>query len=87
MRGLEPPWVAPHDPKSCASASSATSAICGINYQDYNGNIPSWELYESRLEKSILFGLFPICNNTLREIYFGRDFDLCSEGVMKCPGG
>ena len=27
MRGLEPPRVAPHDPKSCASASSATSAI------------------------------------------------------------
>ena len=45
------------------------------------------EYYESRLEKSILFGLFPIRNNTLREIYFGRDFDLCSEGVMKFPGG
>ena len=27
MRGLEPPRVAPHDPKSCASASSATSAL------------------------------------------------------------
>ena len=27
MRGLEPPRVTPHDPKSCASASSATSAI------------------------------------------------------------
>jgi hypothetical protein len=23
--GLEPPWVAPHDPKSCSSASSDTS--------------------------------------------------------------
>ena len=27
MRGLEPPRVTPHDPKSCASASSATSAL------------------------------------------------------------
>ena len=28
MRGLEPPLLTEHDPKSCASASSATSAIC-----------------------------------------------------------
>ena len=23
----------------------------------------------------------------LRQVYFGRDFSLRSEGVMKCPGG
>jgi hypothetical protein len=28
MKGLEPPWIAPPDPKSGASASFATSA-CG----------------------------------------------------------
>ena len=27
MRGLEPPLRKEHDPKSCASASSATSAV------------------------------------------------------------
>ena len=34
MRGLEPPWVTPHDPKSCASASSATSALFFNNLQE-----------------------------------------------------
>ena len=34
MRGLEPPRVTPHDPKSCASASSATSALFFNDLQD-----------------------------------------------------
>ncbi len=30
--GLEPPWISPHDPKSCASASSATSPVADELY-------------------------------------------------------
>ena len=39
-------------------------------------------------EKTIFLNLFSIHTiKLLGKIYFGRDFDLCSEGVMKCPGG
>src|SRR5882724_3700966 len=27
MGGLEPPWISPHDPKSCAYTNSATSPV------------------------------------------------------------
>ena len=37
MRGLEPPPLSGHDPKSCASASSATSAIVFSMY--YTGKL------------------------------------------------
>ena len=30
--GLEPPWISPHDPKSCAYTNSATSPIEGELY-------------------------------------------------------
>ena len=57
-------------------------------YLNYNGSTPISELYGSELEKTIFLNLFSIYTiKLLGKIYLGRDFDLCSEGVMKCPGG
>ena len=123
MRGLEPPRVTPHDPKSCASASSATSALFfnelkfqpkpGITFDQffhYFRVIISVQKHTTLLEvlNATTLQMFKtFCPSTkktalhlrifkstsyytiiiLRQVYFGRDFSLRSEGVMKCPGG
>ena len=40
--GLEPPWVAPHDPKSCSSANSDTSSHALANLVPTNGQLQQW---------------------------------------------
>lgn len=43
-RGLEPPWVTPHAPKACVSASFTTSAFTTVILlkKQYKGKIASY---------------------------------------------